>query len=222
MAMQKSLEFEGYQDEQLVRMSQAGRRDAFSELTRRNYSLSLKLAISILHDREEAEDEVQNAYWKAFQHIDQFHIDAKFSTWMTRIVVNQCLMRLRKVRRAKFLYIDDVQVGEERRTLELQDTDRSPESLLGSKELATVLKREIRRIPPLLRTVFMLRDVEQLSMPDVAEQLGISVAAAKSRLLRARAELRARLQKHCGRMGAATLTGVIPTPGTIDRAFAQR
>jgi RNA polymerase sigma-70 factor (ECF subfamily) len=207
MAMQKSLEFEGYQDEQLVRMSQAGRRDAFSELTRRNYSLSLKLAISILHDREEAEDEVQNAYWKAFQHIDQFHIDAKFSTWMTRIVVNQCLMRLRKVRRAKFLYIDDVQVGEERRTLELQDTDRSPESLLGSKELATVLKREIRRIPPLLRTVFMLRDVEQLSMPEVAGQLGISVAAAKSRLLRARAELRARLQKHCGRMGAATLTG---------------
>jgi RNA polymerase sigma-70 factor (ECF subfamily) len=208
MAMQKSLEFEGCRDEQLVRMSQAGRRDAFSELTRRNYSLSLKLAISILRDREEAEDEVQNAYWKAFQHIDQFHIDAKFSTWMTRIVVNQCLMRLRKARRAKFLYLDDVQAGEERRTPELQDMERSPESLLGSKELATVLKREIRRIPPLLRTVFMLRDVQQLPMPEVAGQLGISVAAAKSRLLRARAELKGRLQKHCGRMGAATLTGV--------------
>jgi RNA polymerase sigma-70 factor (ECF subfamily) len=207
MVMQKSLEFERCQDEELVRMSQAGRRDAFSELTRRNYGLSLKLAISILHDREEAEDEVQNAYWKAFQHIDQFHIDAKFSTWMTRIVVNQCLMRLRKVRRAKFLYIDDVLVGEERRTMELQDTERSAESLLGAKEVASVLKREIRRIPPLLRRVFMLRDVEQLPMPEVAEQLGISVAAAKSRLLRARAELRERLQKHCGRMGPATLTG---------------
>ena len=94
MLMQKSLEFEGYQDEELVRLSQAGRRDAFSELTRRNYNSSLKLAVSILHDREEAEDEVQNAYWKAFQHIDQFHVDAKFSTWMTRIVVNQCLTRL--------------------------------------------------------------------------------------------------------------------------------
>lgn len=215
MSMQKSCEFDGCSDEQLVRLSQSGRRDAFSELTRRNYSLSLKLAISILHDREEAEDEVQNAYWKAWQHIDQFLIDAKFSTWMTRIVVNQCLMRLRKARRAKFLYIDDVQIGEERGTLELQDVERSPESLLGAKELATVLRREIKRIPPLLRTVFMLRDIDQLPMPEVAEQLGITVAAAKSRLLRARAELRGRLEKHCGSMGVATLTGVLRTPGMM-------
>ena len=124
--MQKSYETEGntlaeLSSEELVRLSQEGRRDAFSELTRRHYGLSLKLAISILHDREEAEDEVQNAYWKAFQHIDQFHSDAKFSTWMTRIVVNQCLMRLRKVRRARFLYIDDVQIGEDRGSLELVD-----------------------------------------------------------------------------------------------------
>ena len=68
-----------------------------------------------------------------------------------------------------------------------------------------VLQDEIRRIPPLLRHVFLLRDVEQRPMPDVAEELGISIAAAKSRLLRARAELRNRLQKHCGRIGAATL-----------------
>jgi RNA polymerase sigma-70 factor (ECF subfamily) len=208
MAMQKSYEFEGYGDEQLVRLSQEGRRDAFSELTRRNYGLSLKLAISILHDREEAEDEVQNAYWKAFQHIDQFHIDAKFSTWMTRIVVNQCLMRLRKVRRARFLYIDDVQIGEDRGTMELVDGERSPESRLGAKKQSAGLHNEIRRIPPLLRRVFMLRDVDQLPMPEVAEKLGITVAAAKSRLLRARAELKERLEKHCGVMGAATLTAV--------------
>jgi RNA polymerase sigma-70 factor (ECF subfamily) len=206
MSMQKSYGFEDVADEQLVRLSQAGRRDAFSELTRRNYGVSLKLAISILHDREEAEDEVQNAYWKAFQHIDQFHIDAKFSTWMTRIVVNQCLMRLRRAKRARFLYMDDVQIGEDRGTLELVDGTRSPESALGSKEIAEVLKREIRRIPPLLRSVFMLRDVDELPMPEVADRLGISVAAAKSRLLRARAELRSRLEKHCGKMGVATLT----------------
>lgn len=216
MAMQKSYEFEECTDEQLVRLSQAGRRDAFSELTRRNYNSSLKLAVSILRDREEAEDEVQNAYWKAFQHIDQFLIDAKFSTWMTRIVVNQCLMRLRKVRRAKFLYIDDVQIGEERGTMELQDLERSPESLLGAKELATILRREIRRIPPMLRSVFVLRDVDQLPMPEVAAQLGISIAAAKSRLLRARMELRGRLEKHCGLMGAATLTGVLRGPGLVS------
>jgi RNA polymerase sigma-70 factor (ECF subfamily) len=215
MSMQKSCEFEGYTDELLVRWSQAGRRDAFSELIRRNYNHSLKLAISILHDREDAEDEAQNAYWKALQHIDQFLIDAKFSTWMTRIVVNQCLMRLRKVRRAKFLYIDDARIGEERGTMELHDVERSPESLLGAREVSTVLKREIRRIPPLLRSVFVLRDVDELPMPEVAEQLGITVAAAKSRLLRARAELKGRLEKHCGSMGAATLTGTIRTPGWV-------
>ena len=205
--MQKNRrELQDVSDEELVRLSQEGRRDAFSELTARNYTVSFKLAVSILRDREEAEDEVQNAYWKAFQHIDQFHSDAKFSTWMTRIVVNQCLMRLRRARRAKFLYIDDVQIGEERGTFELTDETPTPEAVWGSRELAVILKQEIRRIPPLLRNVFVLRDVDQLPMPEVAERLGISVAAAKSRLLRARAELRMRLEKHCGRLGQATLT----------------
>ena len=69
--------------------------------------------MSILRDRQDAEDEVQNAFWKAFDHINQFQQDAKFSTWLTRIVVNQCLMRLRQTRRAKFLYLDDSIVGEE-------------------------------------------------------------------------------------------------------------
>ncbi len=187
-------------------MSQEGAEDAFSELIRRNYSSAFKLAVSILHERQEAEDEVQNAFWKAFQHIGQFQQDSKFSTWMTRIVVNQCLMRLRQTRRARFLYLDDALIGEERGTMELVDGARGPESELGSKELAGLLRNEIKRIPPLLRNVFVLRDVDELPMPQVAERLGISVAAAKSRLLRARLELRSRLEKHCGRHGHATLT----------------
>lgn len=193
-------------DEELVKLSQGGREDAFSELIRRNYSSAFKLAVSILHEREEAEDEVQNAFWKAFQHIGQFQQDSKFSTWFTRIVVNQCLMRLRQVRRARFLFLDDAVIGEERGTMELVDAGRGPEAQLGSKELTSLLGAEIRRIPPLLRNVFVLRDVNQLPMPLVAERLGISVAAAKSRLLRARIELRSRLEKHCGVHGHATLT----------------
>ena len=204
--MQNNYQFEGLADEELVRLSQAGRTDAFSELTQRNYGVSLRLAISILRDREEAEDEVQNAYWKAFRHIGQFHFDAKFSTWITRIVVNQCLMRLRSARRANWLYLDDAR-SEERGCLELRDPTLTPESRLGTRELATLLKREIRRIPPLLRRVFELRELDELPMQEVAERLGISVAAAKSRLLRARAELRERLGKHCGFKGVATLLG---------------
>ena len=116
------------------------------------------------------------------------------------------LMRLRQTRRAKFLYLDDTMIGEEVGTLELPSADMTPEQKLGKQEVAQVLQKEIGRIPPLLRNVFMLRDVQQLPMPDVAERLGISVAAAKSRLLRARMELRERLSKHEGRLGAATLT----------------
>jgi RNA polymerase sigma-70 factor (ECF subfamily) len=201
-----SAEMASQTDSDLVVLAQQGREDAFAELIRRNYSSAFKLALSILHERQEAEDEVQNAFWKASRHIGQFQQDSKFSTWMTRIVVNQCLMRLRQTRRAKFLFLDDTMIGEERGTLELVDRSLTPEAELGTKELSVLLQREINRIPPLLRNVFVLRDVNELPMPVVAEKLGISVAAAKSRLLRARLELRERLEKHCGMHGHATLT----------------
>jgi RNA polymerase sigma-70 factor (ECF subfamily) len=201
----KSEEFAGLPDDLLVTQSQRGDDRSFAELIRRHQSSCIKLALSILRDRQDAEDEVQNAMWKAFEHIDQFQQDSKFSTWLTRIVVNQCLMRLRQGRRAKFLYIDDTHVGDDLTTLELPDVRKSPEQTLGQSELAAVLNKEIRRIPPLLRNVFLLRDIQELPMPDVAEQLGISVAAAKSRLLRARLELRNRMEKHFGRLGPATL-----------------
>jgi RNA polymerase sigma-70 factor (ECF subfamily) len=198
-------ELAGVPDDQLVRLSQHGDDEAFAELIRRHQSSCRKLALSILRDRQDAEDEVQNAMWKAFEHIEQFQQDSKFSTWLTRIVVNQCLMRLRQGRRAKFLYIDDTHVGDDVTTLELPDGRTTPEQTLGQTELAAVLNKEIRRIPPLLRNVFLLRDIQELPMPDVAEKLGISVAAAKSRLLRARVELRSRMEKHFGRLGPATL-----------------
>lgn len=193
-------------DDQLVVLAQGGYDPAFAELVRRHQSSCLKLAMSILRDRSDAEDEVQNAFWKAFEHLGQFQRDARFSTWLTRIVVNQCLMRLRQTRRAKFLYLDDAMIGDEVGTLELPAPEQTPEQELGKQEVANLLRKEIRRIPPLLRNVFLLRDVQQLPMPDVAKQLGISVAAAKSRLLRARLELRSRLAKHQGRLGPATLT----------------
>lgn len=192
-------------DCQLVRMCQGGDHEAFAELMRRHQSTAYKLGLSILREKLDAEDEVQNSFWKAFEHINQFQQHAKFSTWLTRIVVNQCLMRLRQSRQAKFYYLDDTQVGEDVVTLDLPDRRQTPEQELGQTEVAQVLNDEICRIPPLLRHVFMLRDVQQLSMPDVAEMLGISVAAAKSRLLRARSELRVRMQRHGGRTGAAAL-----------------
>jgi RNA polymerase sigma-70 factor (ECF subfamily) len=114
-------------------------------------------------------------------------------------------MRLRQARRAKFLYLDDVVIGEDSTTLELPSETATPEMELGLEEVSQVLEQEIKRIPPLLRNVFVLRDVRELPMPEVAKKLGISVAAAKSRLLRARQELRTRMSRHEGRYGPATL-----------------
>jgi len=192
-------------DDNLVKMCQRGDNSAFDELMKRHQTAVMKVALSIVRDKQDAEDEVQNAFWKAFEHISQFQRDAKFSTWLTRIVVNQCLMRLRQARRAKFAYLDDVQPGEEIAPLELKDVRQSPEEKVGQSEVAMVLAKEISRTPPLLRNVFLLRDVQERPMTEVAEDLGISVAAAKSRLLRARTELKARMTRHHGQAGPATL-----------------
>jgi RNA polymerase sigma-70 factor (ECF subfamily) len=194
-------------DDTLVEKCREGDQHAFEELMRRYKTPAFKVALSIIRDHQDAEDEVQNAFWKAYQHIGQFNREAKFSTWLTRIVVNQCLMHLRKARRAKFTYIDETLSPEDQLTLELPDARQTPEQSLGQVEIGGVLQAEIRRTPPLLRNVFLLRDVEQRPMPEVAKILGISVAAAKSRLLRARAELRSRMGKHYGGVGPATLMG---------------
>jgi RNA polymerase sigma-70 factor (ECF subfamily) len=202
--MQNRTPYRDLADDALVSLCQQGDQAAFNELMRRHQLSAMKVAVSIVRDRQDAEDEVQNAFWKAYEHINQFQRDAKFSTWLTRIVVNQCLMRLRQVRRARFAYIDDTE-GEDVAAKDLRDVRPSPENLLGVTEVAAVLDLEIKRTPPLLRNVFLLRDVENRPMPEVAQKLGISVAAAKSRLLRARAELRNRMRRHYGDIGPATL-----------------
>lgn len=203
--MQNQGKFAMLTDEALVPAAQQGDNEALAELIQRHHSACSKIAFSILRDRQDAEDEVQNAFWKAFEHINQFQQDSKFSTWLTRIVVNQCLMRLRLARRARFLYIDETSIGDGLATLELRDLAQTPEVKVGQLEVARIFRSEIRRIPPLLRNVFVLRDVQQLPMQEVADRLGISVAAAKSRLLRARVELRQRMERHFGRLGPATL-----------------
>ena len=195
----------GQTDEELVGQAQEGDHRAFAELMRRHERGCHKTALAILRDKQDAEEEVQNSLWKAFEHIDQFQREAKFSTWLTRIVVNSCLMRIRRDRRAKFVYMDHVQIGDEAGTLELRAGDATPEEQAGESEIAAVLAKEVRRIPPLLREVFLLREVHELPMPEVAGKLGISIPAAKSRLLRARLELRSRLEKYQGRLGLASL-----------------
>jgi RNA polymerase sigma-70 factor (ECF subfamily) len=192
-------------DAGLIPLAKMGDQEAFTELVNRHYPACLKLARSILRDHEDAEDEVQNAYTKAFLHLGSFEGNSRFSTWLSRIVVNQCLMRLRQLRRAQFTYLDDPGADENQTRFELRDTSEDPEQRYGRNEVASLLQQEVNRIPPLLRKPLLLRESMRLPLADVARQLDISEAAAKSRLLRARRELRERLGKHQGRRGTATL-----------------
>jgi RNA polymerase sigma-70 factor, ECF subfamily len=192
-------------DAPLVERARQGCQDAFTELVNRHYKNSLKLARSILRDQEDAEDEVQNAYTKAYLNLARFEGNSRFSTWLSRIVVNQCLMRLRKLRRAKFTYIDDPGLEEDGPRLELRDVADDPETAFSRAEIAGLVQQEVNRIPALLREPLLLRESQRLSLAEVAEELDISEAAAKSRLLRARRELKARLVRHCGETSAVAL-----------------
>jgi RNA polymerase sigma-70 factor, ECF subfamily len=190
-------------EEVLVTAARNGDVQAFGDLVERHRSACLKRAMLIMRNRSDAEDEVQNAFWKAFQRLDQFRGEGTFGAWLSRIVENQCLMRIREERNLRFVYLDEPTDANVR--VELVGQMADPEDEFGLDEVISLLRKEISRIPPLLRKVMLLRDLDQLSMYDVALQLGLSVPAAKSRLARARTELRSRVMKHCGRKGAGTL-----------------
>jgi RNA polymerase sigma-70 factor (ECF subfamily) len=190
-------------EEALINAAKNGDAEAFGELIERHRKSCLKRATTMIRNRSDAEDEVQNAFWKAFQRLDQFRAEGTFAAWLGRIVENQCLMRIREARNARFEYLDEANDSSLR--IELVGQSADPEDQVGREEVVNLLRREISRIPPLLRHVMLLRDLDQMPMPDVAFRLGLSIPAAKSRLMRARMELRSRIMKHCGRKGAGTL-----------------
>jgi RNA polymerase sigma-70 factor (ECF subfamily) len=192
-------DLKGNSDPDLVELARRGDQEAFGELVQRHRQKCVDLACYYLRNRGEAEDEAQNAFMKAYQHLDQYHGEAEFGTWLARIVANQCLMLMRVQRRARFLYLDEMQTEAKAVPVELPASGPDPEGELAFLQLLSVLRVEIRRIPPLLRKVMLLRDVQGLPMVDVACELGITVSAAKSRLVRARSELRSRMMKHWGR-----------------------
>ncbi len=183
-------------DPALVRLAQVGHDPAFEELIGRYRAKLFKTAMGILRNPEDAEDELQNAFWNAYRHIGGFEQNAQFSTWITRILLNQCLMRLRKDRRRPQMSIDSFSLGDEVTTLDLPDQRPNQELTLSGTEISGTLRSEVKRLPPLMRQVLLLVHLDELPIADAAARLGISVPAAKSRLLRARQELRRRMERH--------------------------
>lgn len=181
----------------LVQSAKKGDLEAFSELVKRYDRNIFRIAQHITHNEEDAQDVVQDAFLKAYQNLDQFQGNSKFYTWLVRIAVNEALMKLRRRRTDRTVSIDeDVETEEGSMPREVADWGPNPEQLYGQSELSDILKKTIQGLPPGFRTVFVLRDVEGLSTEETAEMLGLSIPAVKSRLLRARLQLRDRLAKY--------------------------
>ena len=183
-------------DHQLVELARQGDRNAFGALIQRHWHKCVDLGCYFLRNRGDAEDVAQNALLKVYEHLDQYHGEAEFSTWLGRIVANECLMLMRVRRRARFVYLDDAPSESRTLPVQLPGTEPDPEGALAFTQLLQALRFEVGRVPRLMRDVMLLRDLQGLPLSDVAGQLGISVSAAKSRLVRARAELRVRMTRH--------------------------
>jgi RNA polymerase sigma-70 factor, ECF subfamily len=178
----------------LVQLAQERDEAAFAELMRRNSTASFRLALSILKDRQEAEDEVQTSFMKAWINLPLFKSESRFSTWFRSIVANQSFMSLRKSRRVHLRSLDES--DDEGRTMEVPCAAPGPETDLGERELNGHLRAEVEKLPRILREVLILRDLHQLSTEVAAARLGISESALKSRLTRARSTLRQRMERH--------------------------
>jgi RNA polymerase sigma-70 factor, ECF subfamily len=189
-------------------LARLGDVEAFQELIGRSRHACLRMATGILRNRDDAEDEVQNAFWKAYNHLGLFGGQSTFSTWVTRIVINHCLMRYRRARRVQFISYDSLSSDGDWYVAVEPASGESPEDGVGDTEVRDALRFELRRLPVLLRIPIEMYFLQGHALEEVAAILGISVAATKSRLHRGQGYLKDRMLRHCGRRGLATLTRV--------------
>ena len=181
----------------LVHASKSGDVAAFEELVKRYDRKLLRIAQNLTHNLEDAEDVVQEAFLKAFQHLGQFRENSKFSTWLIRITLNQSLMKLRKQRVIREVSFDnDFQSEEDNLPVDVTDWGPNPEELYKAVELKEILRKALQELGPGLRMVFVLRDIEGVSLEQTAEALELSLSAVKARSWRARLQLRERLSEY--------------------------
>ncbi len=184
-----------HEDMALVHACKHGYENAFEQLVKRYDSRLLRIAQHITHNREDAEDAVQDAFLKVFRNLSNFREDSLFSTWLIRITVNESLMKLRKRRSIKEIAASDIH-EEGLFQFDVADWAPNPEELYTGGELRDILRNELQKLQPALKVVFVLRDIEEVSTQATAEILQLTVVAVKSRLCRARMQLRERLSNY--------------------------
>jgi RNA polymerase sigma-70 factor, ECF subfamily len=172
-------------DEEIVRRVLEGETSLFELLIRRYNQRLYRATRAILRYEDEAEDAMQEAYVSAFAHLDQFAGEARFSTWLTKIAVYEALGRLRRRKR-----MDDMP--------EIVSSSASPERKAYGREIQAAIESAVDTLPPLYRSVFVLREIEELTGAETGDCLGISEETVKTRLHRARGLLRHRLERSLG------------------------
>ena len=183
-------------DAELVVQAQAGKLDAFEELARRHTQLVYRTLMAILGNPTDAQDAMQDTLFNAFKHLRSFQARSKFSTWLVSIARNAALQRLRGRKKFESLDEDESNENQDFRPRQLRAWQDNPEQCCSKSEIRQLVETGILALPAILRVVVMLRDIEQLSTDEVARQLGLTVPAVKTRLLRGRLMLREWLSPH--------------------------
>ncbi len=162
-----------------------GDRRAFEPLVRKHERRVFRVALSVLGNIEDAEESMQDTFIKAFRHLGQFRRESKFTTWLTRIAINEAIQK--RQGRRDFVSLDDScgdgELPTPRRT---ESWGNDPERLYGKQELRQIVEAAIRELPAIYREAFVLRDIEEMTAEEAADAIGITVGALKSRVLRAR------------------------------------
>jgi RNA polymerase sigma-70 factor, ECF subfamily len=178
-------------EQDLIARVQAGQADAFYELVRPYERAVFLSALSLTRNDADAEEVAQEAMLKAFKNIAGFRREAKFSTWLIQIAINEAKMKIRKNRRHLYDSIEESQISDgDYIPMDFADWREIPSEALERKELRNALASALNSLPEKYRTVMMLRDVQQLSISETAQVLGISEANVKTRLSRARLQMR--------------------------------
>jgi RNA polymerase sigma-70 factor (ECF subfamily) len=209
----------GPPDAEVVRRVRAGDGALFELLMRRHNRRVYRAIRSILRGEADVEDAMQEAYVSAFEHLAQFNGQSSFSTWLTRIAVNTALMRVRSGRRRLTLVTSD---SPEEETMPDPIEVPEPERQAASRETAAILEHALDAIPELYRTVFVLREVEQLDTSETAAVLGVGDDVVKTRLHRARTALREQLLTMVGGTAKDAFDFQAPRCDRVVRAVLAR
>ncbi|MET0574412.1 MAG: RNA polymerase sigma factor [Mesorhizobium sp.] len=210
----------GHADEELVELARKGGENAVRELIRRNNQRLFRIARSVVRNDAEAEDIVQEAYVRAFTRLDTFQGHSRFSTWLTRIALNEALGRLR--RRRPTTELEQLDVGNfNRDSVIMFPTSMTPpgaDSDLARKQIRDFLEKAVDDLPGDFRIVFVLRDIEGMSTEETADQLSLKPETVKTRLHRARRLMRAAIEERL----SPTFSGLFPFDGVRCEAMADR